>query len=201
MDNRTIGKFIATRRRQLGLTQSALAEQLHITDKAVSRWERGLGLPDIGHLPALAEALGVSVDELLSPPTPRTSACRCMRIMAVITLAAVGVLTYLNLLFYKPPITNPYHALMKSTRLQVQGDNGIETVSLSRGVGEELAQMLGRDVGGMRIEGQPPYKGWAVYEVGQYQFYIDMDGEPTLVFVRLPDAERISGMEFFDEYS
>ncbi len=201
MDNKAIGKFISNRRTQLGLTQSALAEQLHITDKAVSRWERGLGLPDVGHLPMLARALGVSVDELLSPPTPRSNTCRSMRIMAIITLAAVGVLVYLNLLFYKPPITNPYYLLMQSTQLQVKGDDGVESVSLPQGVGEELAQMLGQDVGGIRIESQPPYEGWAIYEVGKYRFYIDMDGEPTLVFVRLPDAKRISGQEFFDEYS
>ncbi|MBO5783668.1 MAG: helix-turn-helix transcriptional regulator [Clostridia bacterium] len=201
MDNKTIGKFIATRRAQLGLTQSALAEQLHITDKAVSRWERGLGLPDVGNLPALAEALGVSVDELLSPPTLRSNTHRCMRMMAIITLAAVGVLAYLNLLFYKPPITDPRFLLMRATQIQVKGEDGVETVSFSQNVEDELAQRLHCNKGQWRVEQYPPYEGWMIYEVGKHKFYFDMDGEPTLIFVRLPDAERISGQEFFDEYS
>lgn len=65
MDAKQLGAFIAERRKQLGLTQVLLAEQLHVTDKAVSRWERGVGLPDIGNLEALADALDVSLVELL----------------------------------------------------------------------------------------------------------------------------------------
>ena len=46
MDQIKIGKFIAERRKQRGLTQMQLAERLCITDKAVSKWERGLAMPD-----------------------------------------------------------------------------------------------------------------------------------------------------------
>ena len=46
MNAKSFGAFLAQTRRERGLTQSALAEQLHVTDKAVSRWERGVGLPD-----------------------------------------------------------------------------------------------------------------------------------------------------------
>ena len=59
MDAKSFGVFLARTRRERGLTQSALAEQLHVTDKAVSRWERGLGFPDIGTLGPLAQALGL----------------------------------------------------------------------------------------------------------------------------------------------
>lgn len=59
-----------------GLTQAELAEQLHVTDKAVSRWERGVGLPDINTLEPLADALGLSLADLMhchdpaqEPPT------------------------------------------------------------------------------------------------------------------------------------
>lgn len=61
-----VGQFISARRQELGLTQKQLAEQLHVTDKAVSKWERGQGYPDISTLPLLAEVLGVSIDEMLS---------------------------------------------------------------------------------------------------------------------------------------
>ena len=66
MDAKTTGRFIAELRKQRGLTQKELAEQLMVTDKAVSRWETGKGLPDTSLLKPLAELLGVSVGELLS---------------------------------------------------------------------------------------------------------------------------------------
>ncbi|MBE6936280.1 MAG: helix-turn-helix domain-containing protein [Ruminococcaceae bacterium] len=65
MDARKLGEFIAVRRKELGLTQALLAEKLHVTDKAVSRWERGVGLPDVQNLEGLAEALEISLIELL----------------------------------------------------------------------------------------------------------------------------------------
>ena len=60
------GQLIAARRRELGLSQTELAEQLHVTDKAVSRWETGRGMPAVDSLEPLAEVLGLSVSELLS---------------------------------------------------------------------------------------------------------------------------------------
>lgn len=65
MDNEKFGAFVAQQRRALGLTQKGLARQLHLTDKAVSKWERGLSFPDIAVLEPLAEALKVTVAELL----------------------------------------------------------------------------------------------------------------------------------------
>ena len=65
MEADKLGTFIAQRRKELGLTQATLAEKIHVTDKAVSRWERGIGLPDIGNIEALAEALEVSLIELM----------------------------------------------------------------------------------------------------------------------------------------
>lgn len=65
MDAKRTGAFIAERRKALGLTQLQLAERLHVTDKAVSRWERGVGLPDVGSMEALSQALEVSIVELM----------------------------------------------------------------------------------------------------------------------------------------
>lgn len=65
MDAKRFGLFIQTTRRELGLTQSQLAERLGVTDKAISRWERGVGFPDISLLEPLAEALGVTMVELM----------------------------------------------------------------------------------------------------------------------------------------
>jgi len=66
MDANATGALIAQRRKQLTLSQADLAERLHVTDKAVSRWETGRGMPGLDSLEPLSEALGLSVSELLS---------------------------------------------------------------------------------------------------------------------------------------
>ena len=66
MDAKVTGCFIAQLRKELGLTQKELAEKLEVTDKAISRWDTGKGLPDTSLLKPLAEIFGVSVGELLS---------------------------------------------------------------------------------------------------------------------------------------
>lgn len=60
------GQFIAENRRTRGLTQRELAESLHVTDKAVSKWERGLSYPDVTLLEPLAEKLELTVAELMA---------------------------------------------------------------------------------------------------------------------------------------
>lgn len=60
------GSFIKEQRQELGLSQKELAEKLYITDKAVSKWETGRGLPDIASLEPLSNALNVSVSEILN---------------------------------------------------------------------------------------------------------------------------------------
>ena len=65
MDNEKMGAFVAELRKEKGMTQRELAAKLNITDKAVSKWERGLSLPDIALLTPLAQELGISVGELL----------------------------------------------------------------------------------------------------------------------------------------
>ena len=66
MDNNKIGKFICTLRKSKGLTQQQLGDKLFVTDKAVSKWERGLSLPDITIIDALAQELSVDVSEILN---------------------------------------------------------------------------------------------------------------------------------------
>ncbi len=66
MDQLKIGRFIAECRKQKDLTQMQLAEKLGITDKAVSKWERGIAMPDSSIMFELCDILGISVNELLS---------------------------------------------------------------------------------------------------------------------------------------
>lgn len=84
MDAKTFGAFILERRKSQDKTQAELAQLIGVTDKAVSRWERGLGFPDINTMEPLAEALGVTLLELMrsemiedrtedqTPPTEKT---------------------------------------------------------------------------------------------------------------------------------
>ncbi len=66
MDQLKIGKFIATCRKQQQLTQLQLADRLGITDKAVSKWERGVAMPDTAIMLELCDILSINVNELLS---------------------------------------------------------------------------------------------------------------------------------------
>ena len=66
MDQLKIGKFIAECRKQTKLTQLQLAEKLGITDKAISKWERGIAMPDTAIMLELCDILGISVNELLN---------------------------------------------------------------------------------------------------------------------------------------
>lgn len=65
LDKEQFGVFLSTRRREKGYTQKDLANRLFVSDKAVSKWERGQSLPDISLLVPLAECLDVTVTELL----------------------------------------------------------------------------------------------------------------------------------------
>ena len=66
MDQVKIGRYIADRRKTAKLTQLQLAEKLGITDKAISKWERGLTMPDTSIMLELCDILGISVNELLN---------------------------------------------------------------------------------------------------------------------------------------
>ena len=129
MDAERIGLFIAELRREKGLTQRQLAERLHVSFKAVSRWETGRGMPDIENLEALSSELGVGVTELLSgeriiEPVPAHEAdsltvdtITLLRAMwrrrefanaALSFLAGLVVITVITI-YLTSPSTIPYH--------------------------------------------------------------------------------------------
>lgn len=66
MDAKKTGSFIFERRKEFNITQKELAEKLYITDKAISKWERGLSFPDISVLIPLSDILKVSLYDLLT---------------------------------------------------------------------------------------------------------------------------------------
>lgn len=66
MNQEKIGKFISEKRREKHLTQSELAEKLGITDRAISKWENGVCLPDAGTMPELCKILDITINDLFS---------------------------------------------------------------------------------------------------------------------------------------
>ena len=66
MDLIKIGKFISSKRKEKNITQSELAEKLYISDRAISKWENGICLPDAGNMPLLCEILGITINDLFS---------------------------------------------------------------------------------------------------------------------------------------
>ena len=66
MDQIKIGEFIASKRKKVGLTQLELAEKLSITDRAISKWENGICMPDAGTIPELCKILKISINDLFS---------------------------------------------------------------------------------------------------------------------------------------
>jgi len=90
MDKTSLGSTIAALRKERGMTQLDLARQLGITDKAVSKWERGLSCPDLYTFPRLAEILGASVEELMQvSPAPSEPAGRTAALLSLIFRAVV----------------------------------------------------------------------------------------------------------------
>lgn len=75
MDAQKIGKLINELRTKKNLTQKDLADLVNVTDKAVSKWERGDGCPDVSIMPNLAKELGVSVEDLMSGENPNEKTC------------------------------------------------------------------------------------------------------------------------------
>ena len=106
---KTLGTMIAELINQHGISQLELAEKMGVTDKAVSKWARDLSCPDINSIPALAEILGVSVEDLMQvkkeAEAPVSKVAEIMELapkaVAMAMGVAVTVLTILNALDVK----------------------------------------------------------------------------------------------------
>ena len=91
MQKGTMGMMIASKRKELGMTQMELAEKMGVTDKAVSKWERDLSYPDISSLPKLAEIFGMSVDELMQVKADTKENANDNKVSEIVNLALKGV--------------------------------------------------------------------------------------------------------------
>lgn len=99
MDQTRTGALIRALRQQKNLTQRQLADAIGVSDKAVSKWERGRSHPDVETLQRLADALGVELTELLDETPPadaRRAALRRLCITGAVTLVLTGLWVYLH---------------------------------------------------------------------------------------------------------
>ena len=95
MDNIRTGALIRRLRRELGLTQLQLADRLGVSDKAVSKWERGLGSPEVSTLPRLSQVLGVDLARMLQGDlTPNDLVGGNMKKLNYYACPACGGLTF-----------------------------------------------------------------------------------------------------------
>lgn len=105
MKTQTLGATIVSLRKEKGMTQLELAEQMGVTDKAVSKWERDLSCPDVASLPKLAQILGVTIDTLMnSRPAEKTEAnalalliCKGVALAMGVAVVVLSVLKQIDL--------------------------------------------------------------------------------------------------------
>lgn len=96
MNDKKMGDLIAELRKQKNMTQKDLADLLNVTDKAVSKWERGISCPDIAAIPLLAQTLGITSEELLNiqkaeVPAPTKGPLKKLKTFIPFILTAVGL--------------------------------------------------------------------------------------------------------------
>ena len=91
MKKQTLGMMISTLGKEKRMTQLELAEQMGVTDKAVSKWERDLSFPDINSIPKLAEIFEVSVDELMQVKTETKENIGKNKVTEIVDTALKGI--------------------------------------------------------------------------------------------------------------
>lgn len=102
MDNKQFGLFLNKLRKEKGLTQQELADKLHVTRQAVSKWESGSGYPDVSMLTSIASELNVSVDELMNAKKDSNSKSNkynkyiLIIVSIVLIISCILFISYLN---------------------------------------------------------------------------------------------------------
>lgn len=91
MKKQTFGSMIASLRKEKGMTQLELAEKMGVTDKAVSKWERDLSVPDVNSIPKLAEIFNMSIDDLMQVKADTKGISEDHKIADIINFVLNGV--------------------------------------------------------------------------------------------------------------
>ncbi len=100
---RQLAKNLIFYRKQAGLTQAELAEKINYSDKSVSKWERGEGLPDVYVLTVIASLLGVTVNDLVSeasPVAPKVKKRRSVFVRGMVPIISAGLCWFIGTVVY-----------------------------------------------------------------------------------------------------
>ena len=151
MDNIRFGSFVAQLRKERGLTQKELAQRLHVTDKAVSKWETGRGFPDLKLLEPLAQTLEVSLVELLqgertSSPTLSVEEAGQVAARAMDQYQQTTVLRYLRRGGLLLPLSAAVPGLRRLPALLSLGDRAPDGGHRQRGGPHRYHHFLGSPV-------------------------------------------------------
>lgn len=130
MDAEKFGRFVADRRKNLNMTQKDLAAKIQVTDKAVSKWERGLGFPDINTIEVLAAALDVSITELMKSEITNANAVAEETVDNVIQIAKTDIEERHRIIIYTFAVTTVLISILETLlsinwnadELQIQAD-------------------------------------------------------------------------------
>ena len=101
MQQETFGEKVARLRKEKQLTQANLAAIMHVTDKAVSKWECDVAYPEITSLPLLAESLGVTADELLSKTAKSKKPFQPKKFIAIFLSVLIVLLSTFEILIIR----------------------------------------------------------------------------------------------------
>lgn len=134
MNNAKIGQFISAKRKSLGMTQQELAEKLQITNKAVSKWETGDGMPDIQLLQPLSEILNVTVDDILNgEETEAVKSEPTVTSFNMYVPASVVIVCVLAFSFAVRYAINCLNAIFQYTAFREMSDGTIQRILISLG--------------------------------------------------------------------
>ncbi|SDA71884.1 Helix-turn-helix domain-containing protein [Butyrivibrio sp. INlla18] len=105
--NEKVGEVIKRRRIELGMTQKELASSLYVTDKAVSKWERGICYPDVELLQSIADALKISIEELTAARYPifdsRKKTKMMFRKAVMLLVLYIAIVVFGYIFFFSDP--------------------------------------------------------------------------------------------------
>lgn len=125
MDNKKIGKLIADLRKQKGMTQQELGDKIGVGFRAVSKWERGLTLPDIGNINELSKILGITSDELLKGELNKENKLKkkpSSKIIKIIIAIISIIVLITSLLIYQNNKTYAYSLSNTTDEYNIEGE-------------------------------------------------------------------------------
>lgn len=104
--NQSMGTIISDARKSKNMTQAELAEVLHVTDKAVSKWERNICCPDITLISEIAKTLDISIEELLSGKIQQKNKPGLLKLVLTAVSFAMGIAVFILTVLEKLNLTN-----------------------------------------------------------------------------------------------